>query len=169
MSCNRYDFIDSYLYFFLSCSVTFWTRSAVAKIKIIARKTAQKFWTIFLSFSGSLRPGVVWRCLLFKRNVLWCLADQTMLRKNVLKLVIRGKYYFLLSIENNTKDKLWTSSRTLFVYFRPFLITISIIQIETRIDGVLGIRTRSRRMVGADKTTKLCRPACLVHCFSLFY
>ena len=31
-------------------------------------------------------------------------------------------------------------SRTLFVYFRPFLITISI-QFEKSIDGVLGIRT----------------------------
>ena len=44
-------------------------------------------------------------------------------------------------------------SRPLFVYF---LITISII--EKSIDGVLGIRTRSRRMVGADETTELWRP-----------
>ena len=35
-----------------------------------------------------------------------------------------------------------------FVYFRPFLIKISIIQIEKSVDGVLGIRTRGRRMVG---------------------
>ena len=34
--------------------------------------------------------------------------------------------------------------RPLF-YFRPFLITISI-QIEKSVDGVLGIRTRGRRM-----------------------
>ena len=33
-------------------------------------------------------------------------------------------------------------SRPLFVYFRYFLDTISIIQIEKSIDGVLGIRTR---------------------------
>ena len=39
-------------------------------------------------------------------------------------------------------------SRPLFVYFRPFLITISIILIEKGIDGVHGIRTRGRRMVG---------------------
>ena len=45
-------------------------------------------------------------------------------------------------------------SRPLFVYFRYFLDTISIIQI----DGVLGIRTRGRRMVGADETTELWRP-----------
>ena len=37
------------------------------------------------------------------------------------------------------------------VYFRSFLATISIIQIEKSIDGVLGIRTRGRRMVGTDK------------------
>ena len=47
-------------------------------------------------------------------------------------------------------------SRPLFVYFRPFL-TISI-QIEKSMDGVLGIRTRGRRMVGADETTELWRP-----------
>ena len=44
-------------------------------------------------------------------------------------------------------------SRPLFVYFRYFLITISII--EKSIDGVLGIQTRGRRMVGADETTEL--------------
>ena len=47
-------------------------------------------------------------------------------------------------------------SRPLFVYFRYFLITISII--EKSIDGVLGIRTQGRRMVGADETTELWRP-----------
>ena len=47
-----------------------------------------------------------------------------------------------------------------FVYFRPFLIqiTISTIQIEKSIDGVLAIRTRGRRMVGTDETTELWRP-----------
>ena len=44
-----------------------------------------------------------------------------------------------------------------FVYFRSFLVTISI-QTEKSIDGVLGIRTRGRRMVGADETTELWRP-----------
>ena len=44
-------------------------------------------------------------------------------------------------------------SRPLFVYFRSFL-TISI-QIEKSVDGVLGIRTQGRRMVGADETTEL--------------
>ena len=45
----------------------------------------------------------------------------------------------------------------LFVYFRSFLVSISI-QIEKSIDGVLGIQTRGRRMVGADETTELWRP-----------
>ena len=42
----------------------------------------------------------------------------------------------------------------LFVYFHSYLITISI-QIEKSKDGVLGIQTRGRKMVGADKTTEL--------------
>ena len=36
-----------------------------------------------------------------------------------------------------------------FVYFRPFLITISIIQIEKSKDGVLGTQTAGCMMVGA--------------------
>ena len=54
--------------------------------------------------------------------------------------------------------KKWANQRPLVVYFRSFLITISIIQIEKSVDGVLGIRTLGYRMVGADKTTELCRP-----------
>ena len=49
-------------------------------------------------------------------------------------------------------------SRHLFVYFHPFLITISIIQIEKSIDGVLGILTWGPKMVGANETTELWRP-----------
>ena len=48
-------------------------------------------------------------------------------------------------------------SRPIFVYFRSFLIIIST-QIEKSIDGELGIRTRGRRMLGADETTELWRP-----------
>ena len=48
-------------------------------------------------------------------------------------------------------------SRPLFVYFCSFLVTISI-QIEKSVDGVLGIQTRGRRMVGTDETTELWRP-----------
>jgi len=50
-----------------------------------------------------------------------------------------------------------------FVYFCPFLITISIIQIEKSVDGVLWIRTRGCMMVGEDKTTELWLPPI---CFS---
>ena len=49
-------------------------------------------------------------------------------------------------------------SRPLYVYFRHFLITISIIQIEKSVDGVLGIQTRGCRMLGTDETTELWRP-----------
>ena len=45
-----------------------------------------------------------------------------------------------------------------FVYFRPFYIPISITEIEKTFDGVLGILTRGRRIVGADKTTELWWP-----------
>ena len=58
-------------------------------------------------------------------------------------------------------------SRPLFVYFRSFLITISI-QIEKSIDGVLGIRTWGRRMVGADETTELWRPPQVVDVIKQF-
>ena len=44
-----------------------------------------------------------------------------------------------------------------FVYFRSFLVTISI-QIEKSVDGMLGIQTLGHRMVGADETTELWRP-----------
>ena len=54
--------------------------------------------------------------------------------------------------------KKWANPGLFLVYFRSFLITISIIQIERSIDGVLGIQTQGRRMVGADETTELWRP-----------
>ena len=46
----------------------------------------------------------------------------------------------------------------LFVYFCPFFNTTSIIQIEKSVDGVLGIRTRGCRIVGARETMELWRP-----------
>ena len=55
-------------------------------------------------------------------------------------------------------------SRPLFVYFRPFLITISIIQIDKSIDGVLGTQTRGHMMVGADNTMELWRLPINKHC-----
>ena len=47
-------------------------------------------------------------------------------------------------------------SRPLLVYFRTFLITISIIQ---SINGVLCTQTRGHIMVGAHDTTELWRPS----------
>ena len=58
--------------------------------------------------------------------------------------------------------KKWANPDLFFVYFRHFLITISIIQIEKRVDGVLGIWTRGRMMVGTDDTTELWRPSIFV-------
>ena len=49
-------------------------------------------------------------------------------------------------------------SRPLVCFFRPFLVTISIIEIEKSLDGVLGIQTWGRRMVVTDETTELWRP-----------
>ena len=58
-------------------------------------------------------------------------------------------------------------SRPLFVYFRSFLVTISI-QIEKSVDGVLGIQTRGRRMVEADEIAELWRtPKTLQTIFSI--
>ena len=67
--------------------------------------------------------------------------------------------YLAAFFECKTKQlfKKMGQSRPLFVYFRPFLITISIIQIEKSLGGVLGIQTCVRRMAGADKTTELWR------------
>ena len=53
--------------------------------------------------------------------------------------------------------KKWANHGLFLFIFCSFLITISI-QIEKSVDGVLGIRTRGRRMVGTDETTELWRP-----------
>ena len=58
-------------------------------------------------------------------------------------------------------------SRPLFVYFFSFHVTISI-QIEKRVDGVLGIQTQGRRMVGADETTELLRPPLMISLIKIF-
>ena len=63
---------------------------------------------------------------------------------------IRDLYDFIL--------KKLANPGLLSVYFRSFLVTISI-QIEKSVDGVLGIRTWGRRTVGADETTELWRPS----------
>ena len=53
-------------------------------------------------------------------------------------------------------------SRPLFFYFRSFLITVSIIQIEKSLDGVLGIQTLGRMIVGAEDTMELLQPPSLI-------
>ena len=60
-------------------------------------------------------------------------------------------------------------SRPLFVYFRSFHIPIQMTNIWFKVYklsvDVLGIRTRNRRMVGADDSTELGRPpSCDVLC-----
>ena len=73
--------------------------------------------------------------------------------------------------EGNSRSffKKIVQSRPLFNYFRPFLITISIVQIGKSIDGVLGTQTCSRMMVGIDDTTELWRPPKSQELFSDFY
>ena len=48
-------------------------------------------------------------------------------------------------------------TRPLFAYFSPFHMTNTalILQMKKSVDGVLGTRTRSGRMVGADESTEL--------------
>ena len=57
---------------------------------------------------------------------------------------------------------IWANPGLFFGNFHLFLIPTSItfatMQIENSIDGVHWIRTRGRRMVGADETTELWRP-----------
>ena len=50
---------------------------------------------------------------------------------------------------------MWANPGLFFDNLRPFLITISIKQIEKSIDGVLGIRTLGCRIVGTDETPEL--------------
>ena len=53
--------------------------------------------------------------------------------------------------------KNWANPGLFLFIFCSFLVTISIIQIEKSVDGVLGIQTWGCKMVGADKTTELWR------------
>ena len=55
------------------------------------------------------------------------------------------------------------------ICFRYFLDPISIIQIEKSIDGLLWIRTLSRRMVGADDTTELTTLLDLLPYFTYYF
>ena len=93
---------------------------------------------------------------IFKKNVFHFFETEKIFlkRKNRLNFMIICKQVaspFLGKKPFNLFIKMG-QSRPLFVYFRPFHITISIIQIEKSLDGVLGIQTCGRRMVGADET-----------------
>ena len=94
-----------------------------------------------------LQPAIV-SCISAQISYL-CIRYWSTLQPVIVKEI--GIYLYLFF-------KKMRQSRPLFVYFRSFLITISIIQIEKSIDGVLGIQTWGRRMVGADETTELWRP-----------
>ena len=65
--------------------------------------------------------------------------------------ILRGPVVLVIFLKNGQSRHLF------FVYFRPSLITISIIAMKKSIDGVLGIQTRGCRMVGADNTMELWR------------
>ena len=58
-------------------------------------------------------------------------------------------------------------SRPLFVYFRPFLIP-NINNTNWTKRGLLGIRTRGRRMVGTDETTELRCPLSYCQCYTTY-
>ena len=109
----------------------------------------------------------------FVKNKVIFLSKFDLLRKKALQIFnnffqVGGQFdvvYFLILTSTNVFFKKMGQSRPLFVYFCYFLDTISIIQIEKIVDGVLGIRTQGRRMVGTDKTTELWRPPCIKVCF----
>ena len=65
-------------------------------------------------------------------------------------------------IRRSNQSFMKRANHGLFLFFRPFLNTISIIPIEKSIGGVLEIRTRGRVMIGADDTPELCE-ACLLN------
>ena len=50
--------------------------------------------------------------------------------------------------------KIFANPGLFFAYFRPFTSQFSY-KLKKNIDGVIGIQTRGRRMVGADETTEL--------------
>ena len=65
--------------------------------------------------------------------------------------------------------KKWANPGLFLICFRYFLDPISIIQIEKSIDGLLWIRTLSRRMVGADDTTELTTLLDLLPYFTYYF
>ena len=58
--------------------------------------------------------------------------------------------------------KLLANPSLFFVYFDLFTSQINY-KLKKNIDGVLGIQTRGRRVVGVDKTTELWRPQMFIN------
>ena len=75
-----------------------------------------------------------------------------------------GQNWYTCKVGGTNKNRLfkktWINPGLFSVYFHPFQITITIIQIEKSEDSVLGIRTNGRIFVGADKTTELWKLPC---------
>ena len=70
---------------------------------------------------------------------------------------IGQSYYILIFF-----FKILANPKLFYVYYRSFLIPITIIQIEISLDGVPGVRTRGHGIEGADTTTELWRPPYLL-------
>ena len=95
-----------------------------------------------------------WKCILLNKK-------DSKLHKNTLALM---SLFFLLILYLSVIYFLkMGQSRPLFVYFGSVLVTISIIQIQKSIDGVLGIWNRGSRMVGTEKTIELWWPLCQLY------
>ena len=97
--------------------------------------------------------------------------------ENVTK-IFRANLHFLFGqqdMQQSTSDStflrcsflIWANLGIFFIYFRHFLfpptitVSISTTRMEKSVDGVLGIRTCGRCVVGADKTMDLWLPPSL--------
>ena len=108
-------------------------------------------------------------CKWFRKYPFDRVEKQTCLRSEnrILKLLNKSSNFFTFCCKFRSLLPYWNKTNTHqisilkngpIVYFCYFLNKISIIQIEKRVDGVLGIRARGRRMVCADETTELWLP-----------
>ena len=106
--------------------------------------------------TGGLGGHFLFQFIIERASVCVCVALLkwfNSLRRKCCKTLL-GRYSWFRQnqeIENMVFNKKG-QSRPLFVYFHPFLVTISITQIEISLEGVLGIWTIGHRMVGADET-----------------
>ena len=68
-----------------------------------------------------------------------------------------NKFFAPVWLEQITFFKKWAILGLFWFIFVLFSLQFQY-QLKKSVDGVLGIRTRGRRMVGADETTELWRP-----------